>query len=112
MEKQKVIIDMSLWSRGNSSGPWALLNSTGSKCCLGFICEQVFGSKPEDILGRPYYPDTIDVWPSWYSNCVHAAGNFNDSSAYTDTERIRNIKKLFTEAPIELVFLDGDKEIG
>lgn len=119
MAKQKVTIDCDTWGRGRSGG--ALLNSGGKKCCLGFICEQVFGKHGDDLLGQIYYPSYmswIDM-PDWYVQRASRAAHYNDNLKYTDAERIERIKALFSDetdydgtvykCPIELEFVGCDE---
>ena len=122
MEKQKVVIDLETWGRGTGSG--MLLDEGGKKCCLGFICEQVFESEPDDIRNRGVTPSNMfdgvhNITPEWYKTRISTAVQYNDSfgksdgSAFTDPDRMVAIKRLFTgdDCPIEIAFSENGEEL-
>lgn len=106
MEKKRVIIDVETWGKN------ALLNDDGTKCCLGFISEQALGAKPTDILGKSYYPkDMTDTVPDWYEDRHAQAAGINDSSELSQDVKMRRLRDLFAESPIELVFTENGVEL-
>ena len=113
MEKHKVIISRKRWGTGAQGGN--LLNEEGKMCCLGFICEQVFNAKPEDMLNHGYRftgwfdrevgPDEA-VLREEYNKYDTLAARINDHPDFTDTEREMRLLDLFADSPFELHFED------
>jgi hypothetical protein len=107
MEKQRVFIDVEHWGQN------MLLDvDSGMKCCLGFICEQVFGSEPKDIGGKSYYPVGLEYKvPEWYEGINKLAATINDNTTYTQATKMAMLKELFADTPVELVFTENGIEL-
>jgi hypothetical protein len=80
-------------------------------CCLGFLCEKVYGITKKDMQGISY-PSRIsreireivgigDYIPEW----MQTAAAVNDYSSYTLEKRIKLIKKLFMANGYKAIFV-------
>lgn len=82
-ELLKVVVDRSLWFRGQGSDDSLLLNrNTGQMCCLGFAALAA-GLKEKDIEDRSAPSDIEIVAPKKFEGLVQP-------SRYPDTQRYDN----------------------
>lgn len=111
MKKTLVTIKKSRWLRkGTSKGAVSadtdtyLRNKQGQMCCLGFICVQALGAKVKDILHKTHSPSDTYI-PDWYTNHSTEAATINDDECTSDTQKIKELKELFSDCPITLKFV-------
>jgi hypothetical protein len=118
-QKRPVVISRSKWNRvkhGERSRCGFLLSSRGY-CCLGFVCQQLFGATDEEMK-RARMPEDIgieDDLTGLPGGLVLAAAELNDRISVdptndleemTDAEQERRIAKLFVPLGIDLQFID------
>ena len=107
------VVDRKTWYRGKGSEGSRLLDSSGQRCCLGFVAEQC-GIGDEDLLGSPdiigvSYPAVVN-FPEWlYKDGETADAGFvyevNDSCSISDEKRERMLKRVFAQAGDEIQFV-------
>jgi len=111
----KLIIKRKRWLRGKPDNS-ALRNADGKQCCLGFLA-RACGATTKDILGLPDPGATTGIaWPKGispggrgydgYGNTalVGRIISTNDSRGLLPEARERQLKELFAEAGVEVVF--------
>jgi hypothetical protein len=116
----KFIVDRSKWYRGGGTNSSALLRPDGSRCCIGFVGQQV-GIPDTDLLNRLTIWDVwsfgkgIEVeWPEWMMNLdphtvnIDAAYAVNDDSSLSESDRESKLKEIFLRNGDEIEFVDGD----
>lgn len=106
---------------GYDSGELRAFN--GKQCCLGFVCRQLGGFTPAEILQVSMPSDLVSPdsslkllakvkrLPKWLlgvtsKSDVGRAANVNDSAKYTDAQREARIKKIFAKHNLRAVFVD------
>lgn len=117
-----VTIDRAKWAREikgkpNHMGNIALLNEQGNMCCLGFVCK-AYGVSNKAMLGvenpndvdHPRVPSILIRYDEYSSGGPLLSALADNTISLNDCGRIpakeleRELKKLFKEAGIELVF--------
>lgn len=90
----KLIIDRSMWLRGEGSDKSKLLRGCdGKMCCLGFYAKAL-GYKDQDIFEEAEPEDTIDrssaepqsKWPEWAVKVEPDKEYLEDPEAYEEPE--------------------------
>jgi len=111
----KLIIKRKRWLRGQPDNS-ALRNADGKQCCLGFLA-RACGASTKDVLNFPDPGVTKGIdWPKGIAPKGHGYdghGNTalvgriistNDSRGLLPKARERQLKELFAEAGIKVVF--------
>lgn len=118
---KKVVIDRRKWMRGTNDDASMLLNPlNGKMCCLGFMMLDS-GADEEDIaemgmpaalarVGTAMADFCVNPWidpektdnQSW----VYDAARVNDTDKISESEREREIRKIFNDQDIEVEFVN------
>lgn len=127
-----LVIDRTIWLRGEGSWYSQLLRQTDNKqCCVGILLEQL-GVPREQLVGLPSAHTTPSRYPERvvkeFLSVAEAAGlvrlvggmayrtdwalslyNLNDDTGITEKARERDLAAAFAEGGIEVTFTDGEE---
>jgi hypothetical protein len=119
-ETRRVTIRRSRWNRSSktSESCYGLLFDGAGYCCLGFVCQQLFGKTDEEMLGKKM-PEEVGIpndprgLPGGF---VQAAVELNDRVTarpgnedyreMSDAEQERRIAELFATMGIAVQFIE------
>lgn len=115
----KLVIDRSKWIRGQGDMVSALLTSEGKMCCLGFFAKEC-GLTDNQIHCKPA-PANVgkidkEIWDknmlrndlpydTAHSPVAMELMTINDSKSLPETEREKDIAKLFATFGVEVEFV-------
>lgn len=110
---KEVTIKRSKWARGGRDTK--LVNSDGTMCCLGFVCnaykvpKYVMDTEKPSYVQHPRVPAALLVkyggWDSWDSLLSEEAIMLNDNELITSKTRERKLTSLFKKVGIKLKFV-------
>jgi hypothetical protein len=122
MKRYDVIIDRAKWGTGSKDGGFLYNTYSDKKCCLGFICEQVFQVSQDDMALKGFMPipsllsEVPEDLLNSYKGIMNQAATINDSKyrAHTDggpcvlatrESREEDLLKLFADTPFNVMFV-------
>lgn len=122
-EMQKLVIDRNIWGRGSGCGSGVLFNPPdGRMCCLGIYSGQC--GVPKEVLKDKGNPEKLpyeyrelvkDKCPLLFEECSDGSVSSelaqhlmetNDDSYCDDDYREAKLKTLFSQAGIEVTFIN------
>jgi hypothetical protein len=107
-----VTIRKKKWLRG-AGGNSLLLNTRGSKCCLGFVCTAM-GVKARDMMDKSTPGELLQYIPGLTrksdnlhcdTNLCDTAMGINDDGEYTSVERETKLKKIANRMGYKFTFV-------
>lgn len=120
-DKIEVVIDRAKWRTGGvgpkktGKGKTQLLNTSGYKCCLGFLCEAVGVEKSIKEIVNPAYlkiniPQITEPLPALSgrignTNLSRDAMEINDDSQLSPRQKEDKLKQLFKDSCYQLKFV-------
>lgn len=120
-DKIEVVIDRAKWRTGGNGpkktgkGKTQLLNSSGYKCCLGFLCEAVGVEKSIKKIGNPAYlkikiPEITTPIPALAGGIANTllsrdAMEINDDTELSPRQKEEKLKRLFKDSCYRLKFV-------